>query len=356
MMNFRLNKKIAALFLSGIILSSSCNYKDVADAEYPDQMLYMTTAVSAGNVTYDGARDGIYRVSLVSAPGSPYRYIADLAANRLTIPLGIGRSGVVRDNSANIAISMNADTIPLLQLQGRLTGVAVLPADKYTIPSSVVLPGGSSTVTFPVSVDLGFLVQNPAKQFAIAVNIQSTDAVVNPKSKTTILLVDTKFLFPLANFTSASDATNSDQLNFTNTSVHGLNYQWDFGDGTAVGTDKDPKHVYVNPGQYTVKLIALGVVGEPTKAAVTKTFILPAADFTWVVDPVTPKKINFVSSSTNAVKWEWDFGNSSTAPKPTTSTTSNTYTTSGTYNVKLTVWSDAAGIYKRSKTITVTIP
>lgn len=350
-----LNKTIAALFLGGIVLSSGCKYQEIEDADYPDQKLYMTTAVSAANTTYDKLKDGIYRVSLVATPGLSSRYVADIPGNRLNVPLGVGRSGVNIDGNTDVSIAVNTDTIAALKLKETLSSdVLLLPADKFTIPSSVVLPGGATSVNFPVSIDLAYLVQNPDKKFAIGVDIASSTLMVNPVLKTTILLVNTKFLFPKAAFTAASDATTTDQVNFSTTSEHSLNYEWDFGDGTAISKEVNPKHVYVNPGQYTVKLTALGVMGETTKSSITKTFILPASNFTWALDPVTSRKVNFVSTSTNAVRYEWDFGDGSA--KVTTSSASRTFAQAGTYNVKLTVASDAEGLYKRTKTIAIVVP
>ncbi len=47
-------------------------------------------------------------------------------------------------------------------------------------------------------------------------------------------------------------------FNFKNKSVNATTFAWDFGDG-GVSTDRNPTHVYLNPGTYTVTLIADGV-------------------------------------------------------------------------------------------------
>lgn len=45
-------------------------------------------------------------------------------------------------------------------------------------------------------------------------------------------------------------------VNFVNTS-NGANYQWNFGDGTAISTSTSPSHVYSAPGTYTVVFTAI---------------------------------------------------------------------------------------------------
>jgi PKD repeat protein len=45
-------------------------------------------------------------------------------------------------------------------------------------------------------------------------------------------------------------------VNFTNYSVNGTTYQWQFGSGSATSTDQSPAFVYNDPGSYTVSLIA----------------------------------------------------------------------------------------------------
>jgi PKD domain len=55
-------------------------------------------------------------------------------------------------------------------------------------------------------------------------------------------------------------------VSFTNASQEGLQYQWDFGDNTALSSEKNPKHKYAVGGEYTVKLISVGTNGNSTLA------------------------------------------------------------------------------------------
>ncbi len=62
---------------------------------------------------------------------------------------------------------------------------------------------------------------------------------------------------PTADFTYQ---INGMDVNFTNTSVNGVTYTWDFGDGTS-STDMNPTHTYSQIGNYTVNLIATSANG-----------------------------------------------------------------------------------------------
>lgn len=104
---------------------------------------------------------------------------------------------------------------------------------------------------------------------------------------------------------------------FTNTSIGGQTFQWDFGD-PASGADNtstlaNPTHFYANPGTYTIRMTA----NDPNTCNKTDdtTFTLtvsdrPKANFSYT--PVTPVEntpnIFTNLSSANAVSFKWLFG------------------------------------------------
>jgi len=54
--------------------------------------------------------------------------------------------------------------------------------------------------------------------------------------------------------TSFSYELKQDTVVFTNTTVGGVTYSWNFGDNTPASTEKDPVHVYGASGSFTVSL------------------------------------------------------------------------------------------------------
>ncbi|MFZ4401688.1 MAG: PKD domain-containing protein [Bacteroidales bacterium] len=63
---------------------------------------------------------------------------------------------------------------------------------------------------------------------------------------------------PKANFTKSADTVcNNTPVHFTNTSLGGSVYHWDFGDGTSSNLANPPDHTYLLPGTYKVILTAI---------------------------------------------------------------------------------------------------
>ncbi len=67
---------------------------------------------------------------------------------------------------------------------------------------------------------------------------------------------------PVASF-SFNPQYGSPPLNvtFTNLSLGGSNYEWNFGDGSAISTQNNPQHLYNDTNLYTIQLIAMSQYG-----------------------------------------------------------------------------------------------
>lgn len=122
---------------------------------------------------------------------------------------------------------------------------------------------------------------------------------------------------------------------FTNNSLGGLNFQWDFGDGTSSTVD-NPTHLYSKVGTYTVRLSAFDSTScnkmDVTSFTITVSPI-PSASFTY--NPLVPKEnsfTNFQNQSVSATSYLWNFGDGDTSnlvnPK-------HIYEATDTYNVCL---------------------
>lgn len=262
--------KILFVLCGVVLILPSCTYKKIMDAEYPTQLIYMPAAVSNFVI------DNVPQPTLADpTPGNPYNIVVDLPNKKLNVPLGIYRSGIDNKGAFNVDIAVNNDTInKLLAISGQLpAGTILLNADKYSIPSSVEMKDGEEVAKFNLAVNLDSLRNNfPNKIYALAIGISSTQRASNPKLNTTIVVINTKMMKPTANFTSKVDANNSKNIIFTNTSLYGMSYSWDFGDGSALSPVINSSHIYATAGTYTVTLTAIGAGGEIDKS--TKTSVI----------------------------------------------------------------------------------
>jgi PKD repeat protein len=173
-----------------------------------------------------------------------------------------------------------------------------------------------------------------------------------------ITLTGTTTQKPVASFSSNTTSGNVPlSVLFSDTSTGSPTaWNWNFGDGTANSTVKNPTHVYSTAGIYTVTLTASNSAGSST---VTKTNYITVTANTIPTPPVAsfssnttsgniPLTVVFTDTSTGSpTAWNWNFGDgttSSTVKNPT-----HTYSTAGNYTVTLTA-SNSAG----SNTVTKT--
>ena len=149
---------------------------------------------------------------------------------------------------------------------------------------------------------------------------------------------------PVASF-SANPLSGSAPLTviFVSTSTNTTTHDWDFnGDGVLDASGTSVSYTYNDAGSYTVALTATGPNGVDTLTRtnyVTVSQTPPAALFTSDITSGTKDlRVEFTNSSLRYNTSEWDFGdgNTSTEDSPT-----HTYTTSGAFDVSLSVVGDA---------------
>ncbi len=252
----------AAVVLTALLAASCTKYKEINDEAYPDQNVYLPAAVEGNSVK------GVYFINRVAVPGQVYRYQVDAAAKRLRIPLAAYRSGVDTKGAIEVSVSADADTANRMLLAGTLpAGSELLPAGKYEVPSSVTIPSGASDAGFDLSVDLDYLVANPTKKFALGVGINS-NSKLPATNRLAVVLIDASFLVPVANFTTSVSGRT---VSFSNTSLNGISYTWNYGDGSATSTAIAAPYTYAAAGTYTVKLTATGALGATNPSVKTAT-------------------------------------------------------------------------------------
>jgi len=133
------------------------------------------------------------------------------------------------------------------------------------------------------------------------------------------------------------------QAVFTNNSIAGQTFYWNFGDGSPIDSvDVSPTHLYTNIGTYTISLEA---VDSSTCNIVSDTSVTitvqgkPTAAFTY--EPTPPQPPNtptiFTDGSTPAVKYQWFFGDGTSEVRTTPDTVIHQYNKTDTFRVCLVV-------------------
>jgi gliding motility-associated-like protein len=132
---------------------------------------------------------------------------------------------------------------------------------------------------------------------------------------------------------------------FNNTSVGGLTFQWNFGDGNTSNAI-NPTHIYTAAGTYNVVMIAT----DPNTCNITDTarftitvFNNPLASFSYTpVVPVenSPNTFNNLSSP-DAILFRWNFGDGDTLRTSSRGPVVHQYNSTGTFNACLRVFNVA---------------
>ena len=126
---------------------------------------------------------------------------------------------------------------------------------------------------------------------------------------------------------------------FTNTSIAGQTFIWDFGDNTT-SSEIDPVHTYTAPGPYTITLIA----NDPNTCnfSDTTTFTInvfpnPVSNFSFAPEPPienTPTSFNNLASP-DAVNFKWLFGDGDSLLTTSRLQIKHQYNATGTYDACL---------------------
>lgn len=186
--------------------------------------------------------------------------------------------------------------------------------------------GGTSTATSPSHTYLS------AGNFNVTLVVTSSAGCSDTIVKSNVVMIN----FIAASFTSPASVCVDDSVSFINTTTPvPTSVFWNFGDGTN-STAVNPTKAYAAPGVYVVKLVShLGACADSTTRPITvvakPTVAFSAINRSSCMPPLT---VNFLNTSSSAVSYNWDFGDGATsiAQNP-----SHTYTTYGSFDVKLVV-------------------
>ena len=147
---------------------------------------------------------------------------------------------------------------------------------------------------------------------------------------------------------------------FTNTSLAGQTFQWDFGDGIGTSTSSSPTYTYTAAGTYTIRLVA----NNPNTCNLTDTirvtitvFDAPTPDFSFApVPPLENTPTTFTNlSSPDAIRFKWDFGDGDTLLTTSRAAVLHQYNATGTFNACLTAYNAIGCDSTICKQVTATI-
>ncbi|TBR18855.1 MAG: PKD domain-containing protein, partial [Chitinophagaceae bacterium] len=194
--------------------------------------------------------------------------------------------------------------------------------------------------------------QNPTHQYTAAGSYNASLTVItdvgcisNPTTKVVNLAAQ-----PVANFGNSLPTCIGSVITFSDSSIISsgaiTKWTWNFGDGSppVIATTNTPQtHIYTTTGPFTVTLL-VEATGGCLSTVFSKPITIhprPLANFA-LPDVCLPSgAASFTSTSTVATgtiaNYLWDFGNSQTG---TTQTASTTYSSTGPFNVTLTVTSN----------------
>ncbi|GEP96866.1 PKD domain-containing protein [Chitinophaga cymbidii] len=103
--------------------------------------------------------------------------------------------------------------------------------------------------------------------YTIALTVVSVTGIESTKELTvTTKPVD---IIPQINFSYAEDPADPLKITFTNKSVNGISFTWDFGDGSPVSTEESPTHLYPANGRYNVVLTAKSTTGNENSRTIS---------------------------------------------------------------------------------------
>lgn len=135
---------------------------------------------------------------------------------------------------------------------------------------------------------------------------------------------------PTINFSATTSCEGASTI-FTNTSTNYTTTTWDFGDGSPINLNVAPTHLYATNGTFSVKLILTSIHGCMDSLSQNVT-VNPNPTASFTVDSVCFGSTNtFTDLSTNAVSWQYNFGDGSSG---TNQNETHTYLTAGTFLTK----------------------
>jgi len=213
-------------------------------------------------------------------------------------------------------------------------------ADNYVWDIVGLAPSGLERTIFCTTRDTMFVYEFVPGTYRITLTANSDEGCVDSMEQ-----IFTVYPQPVPIFMYQAEGCST-LVNFTNYSINGSTYSWNFGDPSTgvnnVSTSANPSHVFSANGIYPVTLIVTDAGGcsdtLTRNVRVNGTGSLPIANFTSSIESsACVTRVHFTNTSTNAYSYLWLFpdGSSNTQVNP-----SIAFPLAGTYSIRLIAFSE----------------
>lgn len=276
--------------------------------------------------------------------------------------------------SPNDLLSGQTTTVTYTLDIGAENGVTRLDIDtvrvRYEWESSAVLLSGQqfNATEFPATLTFTRSVTVPASLAAGSYGVNITvNAFINGDETTSVsashvFTGSVQVSDPLGAEVTATpiNGTAPQEISFDVTASGGTGpytYSWDFGDGSAASTQRNPKHNYTVGGNYTAKVTVTDKLGRSIVENAPTVAIAPGVTVVITAQPSAgpyPLVVKFTSTVTNYdgdLTYSWNFGDGGTSDE---ASPTHTYEEPGNYSASLTVTDseDRTGV---SNTLTIRV-
>ncbi len=290
----------------------------------------LTTTVPSASHTYNAV--GLYNVMLIAIDPTTCN-VRD--TSRLTI-----RAGDIKANLAMTPVKLP----PCTSFNYQFNNLSTAPPGNPFGPASFTWDFGDGTPK--VTAGLVSVNHSYASPGTYNVKLLLNDLTYCNAPDSLIVQLNVAANVKAAFSTPALGCAPYDAV-FTNNSIAGETFIWDFGDGSPLSTASTPTHLYPAPGTYHVMLVA----NNPSTCNLTDTarFTItvmgaPTADFSWSPSPPLENTPTIFSnlSSADAVNFKWVFGDGDSLLTDSRLPVTHQYNKTATFNACLTAY-NAAG-------------
>jgi PKD repeat protein len=143
---------------------------------------------------------------------------------------------------------------------------------------------------------------------------------------------------PIADFDTVYPGCEPLTIQFTNNSMYGDSYLWEFDDGST-STEFEPSHTFTEFGIYNVKLTVTGDGGRDYAYSQVEVYRIPVVNFRVAPEEVMlpDQEIKLFNLSEHGTIYLWDFGDGNTSSDESPR---YLYSELGTYDISLDVWTE----------------